>query len=124
MHGSQRRDRRGSTSNMTRKSFAELSRDAEEVLYSRPAAAEAVVFGVSLESWIEAVAAAVLFREGEGATTDELIAFVRESLASFKCPKYIVEMDPLPKNPSSQILKRELRDQYSDLPADLDEAKG
>jgi fatty-acyl-CoA synthase len=55
--------------------------------------AEAVVFGVSLESWIEAVAAAVLFREGEGATTDELIAFVRESLASFKCPKYIVEMD-------------------------------
>ena len=50
--------------------------------------------------------------------------FVRERLAPFKCPKYIVEMDALPKNPNCKILKRELRDQYSDLPADLDEAKG
>jgi acyl-coenzyme A synthetase/AMP-(fatty) acid ligase len=100
------------------------SRDVEEVLYSHPAVAEVAVFGVPRESWIEAVAAAVLFKEGERATTDELIVFVRERLAPFKCPKYIVEMDALPKNPNGKILKRELRDQYSDLPADLDEAKG
>jgi acyl-CoA synthetase (AMP-forming)/AMP-acid ligase II len=100
------------------------SRDVEEVLYSHPAVAEVAVFGVPRVSWIEAVAAAVLFKEGERATTDELIVFVRERLAPFKCPKYIVEMDALPKNPNGKILKRELRDQYSDLPADLDEAKG
>ena len=28
------------------------------------------------------------------------------------------------KNPNGKILERELRDRYSDLPADLDEAKG
>jgi acyl-CoA synthetase (AMP-forming)/AMP-acid ligase II len=95
----------------TRKSFAQLSGDLG-------------MFGVPRESWIEAVAAAVLFKEGERATTDELIVFVRERLAPFKCPKYIVEMDALPKNPNGKILKRALRDQYSDLPADLDEAKG
>jgi hypothetical protein len=96
----------------------------QKSFYSHPAVAEVAVFGVPRESWIEAVAAAVLFKEGERATPDELIVFVRERLAPFKCPTYIVEMEALPKNPIGKILKRELRDQYSDLPADLDEAKG
>jgi acyl-CoA synthetase (AMP-forming)/AMP-acid ligase II len=114
MHGSQRRDRRGSTSNMNGHAHAALTQAADLADYLPPYS----------EDMRQAVAAAVLFKEGERATTDELIVFVRERLAPFKCPKYIVETDALPKNPNGKILKRELRDQYSDLPADLDEAEG
>ena len=39
-------------------------------------------------------------------------------LADFKLPRYLVVRDePLPRNMSGKLLKRELRDRYADLPA-------
>ncbi|NUR88701.1 MAG: acyl-CoA synthetase, partial [Nonomuraea sp.] len=85
------------------------SREVEEVIYQHPAVAEAAVFGVPDERWIEAVTAAVVLREGAGLTAAELTAFLRERLASFKTPKNVVFVDALPKNASGKVLKRELR---------------
>jgi fatty-acyl-CoA synthase len=39
----------------------------------------------------------------------DIIAFSKERLARFKCPKKIFIMNELPKNPSGKILKRELK---------------
>jgi fatty-acyl-CoA synthase len=39
----------------------------------------------------------------------DIIAFSKERLAGFKCPKKIFIMEKLPKNPSGKILKRELK---------------
>jgi fatty-acyl-CoA synthase len=36
-------------------------------------------------------------------------------MAGYKTPKYVVPLDALPKNPSGKILKRSLRESYSDL---------
>ncbi|MER6506272.1 acyl-CoA synthetase [Nonomuraea sp. NPDC001636] len=88
------------------------SREVEEVIYQHPAVAEAAVFGVPDERWIEAVTAAVVLREGAGLTAAELNAFLRERLASFKTPKNVVFVDALPKNASGKVLKRELRDAF------------
>ncbi|MFI7637978.1 hypothetical protein [Nonomuraea sp. NPDC049400] len=88
------------------------SREVEEAIYQHPAVAEAAVFGVPDEKWIEAVTAAVVLREGAGVTEDELIAFLRERLASFKTPKRVVFVDALPKNASGKVLKRELREAF------------
>ncbi|MBN6055020.1 acyl-CoA synthetase [Nonomuraea sp. RK-328] len=85
------------------------SREVEEAIYGHPAVAEAAVFGVPDEKWIEAVTAAVVLREGATLTAEELIAFLRERLAPFKTPKRVTFVDALPKNASGKVLKRELR---------------
>ncbi|MEU6712066.1 acyl-CoA synthetase [Nonomuraea sp. NPDC046802] len=88
------------------------SREVEEAIYRHPAVAEAAVFGVRNEKWIEAVAAAVVLREGAELTAEELIAFLRERLAPFKTPKRVAFVAALPKNASGKVLKRELRESF------------
>ena len=43
---------------------------------------------------------------------DEIIAYAKERLATFKCPTSVDWADVLPRNPSGKILKRELREPY------------
>ncbi|GAC1538542.1 MAG: acyl-CoA synthetase [Acidimicrobiales bacterium] len=92
------------------------SREVEEVLYQHPAVSEVAVFATPHERWIEAVTAAVVVRDGQVVSADELVAFARDHLAGFKVPKRVVLVDALPKNASGKVLKRELR-------AALDESK-
>jgi fatty-acyl-CoA synthase len=91
------------------------SREVEEALYTHPGVAEVAVFAVPDPRWVEAVTAAVIPRSGQTLNEDELIAFCKQRLASFKSPKYIVIVDKLPKNASGKILKRELRNSYASL---------
>jgi len=88
------------------------SREVEEAIYQHPAVAEAAVFGVPDEKWIEAVRAAVVLREGASLTAEELVAFLRERLAPFKTPKHVRFVESLPKNASGKVLKRELREAF------------
>jgi fatty-acyl-CoA synthase len=85
------------------------SREVEEALYQHPAVAEVAVFGLSHPRWIEAVTAAVVLRDAQSATPEELIAHCRGRLAGFKVPRHLVFVDALPKNASGKLLKRELR---------------
>ncbi|MDQ0681719.1 fatty-acyl-CoA synthase [Streptomyces achromogenes] len=84
------------------------SRQVEDALYAHDAVAEAAVIGLPDERWIEAVTAVVVAR-GQ-VTEEELIAYAREKLPSFKAPKRVVFVDELPRNASGKILKRELRE--------------
>ncbi|MFI6706779.1 acyl-CoA synthetase [Nonomuraea sp. NPDC050478] len=88
------------------------SREVEEAIYQHPSVAEAAVFGVPDERWIEAVTAAVVLREGASLTADELVAFLRGRLAPFKTPKQVRFVAALPKNASGKVLKRELREAF------------
>jgi fatty-acyl-CoA synthase len=90
------------------------SREVEEALYLDDAVAEAAVFGVPDERWIEAVVAAVVLKPGAAPVDgDALIAHCRAHLAGFKTPKRVEIVDALPKNPSGKILKRELRERFA-----------
>src|SRR5262249_14623646 len=86
------------------------SREVEEAIYQHPAVSEVAVFGVPDAQWIEAVAAAVVVRDGQTLEPEELIAFCRERLARFKVPKRVAIVAALPKNASGKVLKRELRE--------------
>ena len=86
------------------------SREVEEVLYQHPGIEEVAVIGLPDPKWIEIVAAVVVPRKGVSLTDKELISFCKERLAGFKCPKRIVVVEKLPKNPSGKILKRELKE--------------
>ncbi|MDX6720496.1 MAG: long-chain acyl-CoA synthetase, partial [Solirubrobacteraceae bacterium] len=83
-------------------------REVEEVLYEHPAVREAAVVGVPHDEWGEEVGAAVALKEGESVSAEELQAFVKEHVASYKYPRRIWFVDELPKGPTGKILKREI----------------
>jgi fatty-acyl-CoA synthase len=91
------------------------SREVEEALYELDGVAEVSVFGISHPTWIEAVTAVVVPKQGATLTEDAVHTHARSKLAGYKRPKYVVFADQLPKNPSGKILKRELREQHADL---------
>ncbi len=91
------------------------SREVEEAIYQLDGVAEVAVFGIAHPTWIEAVTAVVVPKAGVELTVEQVDAHVREHLAGYKRPKYVVLADALPKNPSGKILKRELRTQHAPL---------
>jgi len=88
------------------------SREVEEILYRHNGIQEVAVFGLPHPRWVEAVAAAVVPRDGEHLTEADVIAHCREHLAGFKTPKQVFFVDALPKNPSGKLLKRSLRERF------------
>jgi acyl-CoA synthetase (AMP-forming)/AMP-acid ligase II len=81
--------------------------EVERVLAEHPAVAEVAVIGVPDDKWGEVVKAVVALESD--ATEQELIAFCRERLATYKCPKTVDIKDELPRNPTGKILKKDLR---------------
>jgi fatty-acyl-CoA synthase len=67
------------------------------------------VIGVAHPRWVEAVIAVVVPKSGQPLSEDEVLAHCAQHLAGFKCPKAVVFVESLPKNPSGKLLKRELR---------------
>jgi acyl-CoA synthetase (AMP-forming)/AMP-acid ligase II len=87
-------------------------REVEEVILRHPAVAEVCVFGVPDAEWGEAVKAVVVKKPGAEVTAEEIIAFCKDNLASYKKPKLVDFIDELPKSAYGKVLKRELRDRY------------
>ncbi len=84
-------------------------REVEEVLYTHPAVAEVAVIGKADATLGEEVVAVVSLKQGQQATSEELIAFCKERLAAYKYPREVRVLDELPKGPTGKILKKELR---------------
>jgi acyl-CoA synthetase (AMP-forming)/AMP-acid ligase II len=87
--------------------------EIEDVLQSHPKIEEAAVIGVPDNDWGEVVKAVVVLKKGETVTPDEVIAYSKERLASYKAPAYVDFVDELPRNPLGKVLKTELRKLHS-----------
>src|SRR5207253_9745119 len=70
--------------------------EVEDALYKHPAVAAAAVVAKPDEKWGETPCAFVEIKSGLSATADDLIAWCRKNLASYKCPRYVVFTE-LPK---------------------------
>lgn len=86
-------------------------RDVDEVLLTHPAVAEAVSFGVPHATWGEEVAAVVVLSAAVSA--GELLAFCRERLADFKCPREIHISDAIPRGATGKVQRRTLAQQLA-----------
>jgi long-chain acyl-CoA synthetase len=86
-------------------------REVEEVLYQHAAVGECAVFGARDAVKGEVAMAAVVLAPGVSATSDELEAFCRERLATYKVPRAFQFVSALPKSATGKVLKRVLRDQ-------------
>jgi acyl-CoA synthetase (AMP-forming)/AMP-acid ligase II len=86
--------------------------EVERVLAEHPAVTEVAVIGVPDEKWGESVKAVVALELP--LPEAELIAFARERLAAYKCPKTVDVVEALPRNPTGKIMKKDLRKPYWD----------
>jgi fatty-acyl-CoA synthase len=89
------------------------SQEVEEAISQHPGVAEVAVIGLPDPYWIEKVVACVVPMPGANPSEDELMAYARSRLASFKVPKQIHVMAEFPKNPTGKVLKRVLRQRFT-----------
>jgi long-chain acyl-CoA synthetase len=87
------------------------SGEVEVALLMHPLVEQAAVVGVPDARWGE-VPAAFVVTSGP-VEVAELLAFCREHLAAYKCPRDVVVQEALPRNPNGKVLKAELRARHA-----------
>jgi fatty-acyl-CoA synthase len=88
--------------------------EVENVIYQHPAVAEVAVIGVPHPKWQEVGRAIVVLKQGHALSEEEVIEFCQGKLARYKIPKSVAFTDQLPRTAAGKVLKRELRQQFSD----------
>ena len=86
--------------------------EVDAVLLEHPAVADVAVIGIPDDEWGESVLAVVERKPGVTVDPAELLAFCRERLAHFKCPRAVEFVDHLPRDDNGKIYKRRLRDEH------------
>jgi long-chain acyl-CoA synthetase len=89
--------------------------EVEQALLEHVAVADVGVIGVENPEWGEEVKAVVVLQPGRvrsDALAAELIAFCRERIAHFKCPRSVDFVSDLPRTETGKLNKRELRQRY------------
>jgi acyl-CoA synthetase (AMP-forming)/AMP-acid ligase II/acyl carrier protein len=95
-------------------------REIDEVLLRHPAVKQAVAFANPHPSLGEDVAAAIVLRDGETVSAQELRQYAAASLADFKVPRQIVFVQEIPKGATNKIQRIGLAGK---LKAELDALK-
>ncbi len=89
--------------------------EVDNELLKHPAVLDVCTVGVPDDEWGEAVRSVVQLRDGHqpGAElAEELIAWARDRLANFKCPRAIDFVDDLPRSAAGKIQRRVVREPY------------
>ena len=85
--------------------------EVEASIYELPEVYECSVYGVPDKRLGEKVACHIMIRPGSSLTDEQVRASLTGKIANFKIPEVItIVSDPLPRNASGKILKRQLRE--------------
>ncbi len=87
--------------------------EVEAAISAHPGVAEAAVIGVPHARWGETPRAVVVAADpASPPTEDEIVAWCRERLASYKKPTSVIVVDALPRNATGKVVKPLLRERY------------
>ncbi|HAD03206.1 MAG: AMP-binding protein [Desulfuromonadales bacterium GWD2_61_12] len=84
-------------------------REIEEFLYTHPKVSDVQIYGVPDRKYGEQVMAAVIVKQGETLTEEEIKDFCRGRIANYKVPHYVKFVDEYPMTASGKIQKFKLR---------------
>jgi len=88
--------------------------EVEDTLYKHPAVLVCAVVAKPDEKWGETPCAFIELKEGaEQVSEADVIAFCRDNLAHYKCPKSVIFCD-IPKTSTGKIQKFKLRKQLDE----------
>ncbi len=89
--------------------------EVEAALLTHPKVADAAVFGIPHSDWGEEVKAVIEPAAGSepgAALAEEILAYLQEKIAKYKCPRSIDFIAVMPRDPNGKLYKRKLRDPY------------
>jgi len=86
--------------------------EVEATLERHPGIFDVAVFGIPSGQWGEQVHATVVPAPGASLSEADVVAYARQHLAGYKCPRSVSFLDELPRTGSGKLLKRELRAPY------------
>lgn len=85
--------------------------EIENVILGHPKVRDVAVIGQPSKRWGESPIAVVV-KEDESLTAEEVLKWCDGKMARFKQPRGVEFIDEIPRNPSGKALKRLLRDQF------------
>ncbi|MCP8937085.1 malonyl-CoA synthase [Alsobacter sp. SYSU M60028] len=88
-------------------------KEVETEIDGLPGVEESAVIGVPDADFGEAVTAVIVRKPGAEVSEDDVRAGLRERLARFKQPKYVIFVPELPRNTMGKVQKNVLRDQFT-----------
>ena len=96
--------------------------ELENLAVGHPQIAEAAVIGVKHPKWDERPLLIVKLKEGQSATREDILGFMRGKIAGWWLPDDVVFVAEIPHTATGKILKTALREQYRDfvLPAGIE----
>ncbi len=83
--------------------------EVEDALYKHPAIQAAAVVAMPDEKWGETPCAFVELKPDQSIPAEDIIAWCRQNLASYKCPRTVIFTE-LPKTSTGKIQKFQLRE--------------
>jgi fatty-acyl-CoA synthase len=86
--------------------------EVEDVIFGHPEVAEVAVIGIPDERWGELVTALVVTTPGSSLDESALIAYTKERLAGYKCPKRVEFRSELARTATGKLQKFKLREPY------------
>jgi long-chain acyl-CoA synthetase len=87
--------------------------EVEAAILEHPKVEDVAVVGIPDPEWGESVMAVVQLKEGEMATSEEIIDFAKERLSPYKKPKLVRFIDQLPMDYEGRVSKKGLRQKFS-----------
>ena len=85
-------------------------REIEEILIREPRIREASVIGLPDEYYGEVVCACIIPKPGDKPTADEIQAYLKARIASYKLPSRVVMLDEFPLNSMGKVRKEVLKE--------------
>lgn len=95
------------------------SKEVEDAMFENPKISTCVAIGIPHPTWGETVMAVVTLRPEQELTLEDLREFLKTRLADYKIPRIMEIMEALPVNVSGKVLKYQLREQFKDKAAKL-----
>ncbi|MFP5371674.1 MAG: AMP-binding protein, partial [Actinomycetes bacterium] len=88
--------------------------DLENAIMSHPAVKEAAVVGIPHPKWDERPLAAVVLKEGETATAEDILEHIKPLVAKWWMPDAVEFIDEVPKTSVGKFSKKDLRTKFAD----------